>query len=120
MEKLVDNQIDIKAAEANSSSNYSYNLASAEVVVKAIELLVQSLNQWRSLWRLAFIGKQSSSRGHLRTIGEVIQTLLRRLGKVARCLGLSSKQETLIETWLFEKLKIASQSENGTELDYIE
>lgn len=71
--------------------------------MKAKELLVQSLNQRRSLWRLAFIGKQSSSRGHLRIIGEVIQMLLRRLGKVARCLGLCSKQETLIRTWLFEK-----------------
>lgn len=71
--------------------------------MKAKELLVQSLNLRRSLWRLAFIGKQSSSRGHLRIIGEVIQMLLRRLGKVARCLGLCSKQETLIRTWLFEK-----------------
>lgn len=71
--------------------------------MKAKELFVQSLNQWNRLWRLAFIGKQSSSRGHLRIIGEVIQMLLRRFGKVARCLGISSKQETLIRTWLFEK-----------------
>jgi len=46
--------------------------------VKAIELLVQSLNQWRSLWRLAFIGKQSSSSKFL----ESIQTYLRVIFEV--------------------------------------